>query len=644
MRQTLRPLFLIISLSVLFQCGSVKPNEEEALVRNMLLDLNRDLKTLSSTAILKKYFSHTKRSKEALGKVVDILKNRDSLQVISKMDFNNITYTAYKEYTDVIVNGVLETAGDEGKFTIKTVLHFDFQKIDNVIVITDFDGQDYYRDYLHVKNEKLWALERIEELKARQPYYDTAKQLQAKFDSVLWYWTHAGKTYYTVVQGEWDLATAFDGYEKDYKMGVVNAKGDTLVPIEYTLVGTLGFPFADLMEIHSDGSIGYFSLKADSVVIAPEFSTIIPYDQDTVFALAITNLQVAGWINKEFKFTEGELTPAATKYIDEYLYLQQKVVLKKDNQILAEIPAKEHAGSGIIVPPDFYVASNLFPHVIQGIRTTKVPMNGWTDQIENNSIINRISEGIRAIVTVIGERYVGGRESFYGESSVQLLDERDTVLAAVKFATDGDIVFSHPDPFLLELKANSLDYLVYAPGNERGLPEYKYFQISAEGTLTELESRRLFTFTEFVKIDSSYIMGPFLMRREVTEEEVVEEEPVAETEESEEVTDESTEESEGEQEEEYYYEEDYSDEDDLNQFDEVEFLTDESVRYMIDEIYAAYGYLNPYPSYSADLERRFYIDKAMTAQQAEQKFSAIDIHNVAFLKRYLDAKSEQSNL
>lgn len=642
MKQTLRPLFLIISLAILCQCGSVKPKEEEALVRKILLDLNGDLNTLSSTAILKKYFSHTKRSKDALGKVIDVLKNRDSLQVVSRMDFNNITYTVFKDYTDVIVNGVLETAGNDGNFSIKTVLHFDFQKIDNIIAITDFDGQDYYRDYLHVKNEKLWALERVEELKARQPYYDTAQQLQTKFDSVLWYWTTANKTYYTVVQGEWDLATAFSSDEKSYKMGVVNALGDTLVPIEYDLVGTLGFPFTDLMEIQSEGSIGYFNLKSGSVAIAPEFHTIVPYSADTIFALAVSNLEMRGWINKDFKFTEGELSPEASQYLDEYLYLQQKVVLKKDNQILAEIPAKEYAGSGIIVPPNFYVASNLFPHVIQGIRTTKVPMNGWTDAIENNSIINRISEGIRAIVTVIGQRYVGGRESFYGESSVQLLDERDTVLAAVKFATDGDIVFSHPDPFLLELKANSVDYLVYAPGNERGLPEYKYFQISAEGTLSELESRRLFTFTEFVKIDSSYIMGPFLMRSEIVEEEPAEEDTSAETE-SEEVSEESEEESDAEPQEEYY-EEDYSDEDDLNQFEEVEFLTDESIRYMIDEIYAAYGYLSPYPAYSADLERRFYIDKSITQQQAEQKFSAIDMHNVAFLKKYLDAKMEQTNL
>ena len=649
-------IFLAIAIAVsVIACSVLKKDNHEKEVREFLVEFQNSLSS-PATDILRKYF-HSNQPRETLIAALRVLQNKgDSVKVICNAGFSLASITFYQETIMVTVPVSFDAEISEDEHTpLTTELVLWLVPDDSQFLISKIDGDKFYQTYTGVRNASLWGAERKLELEKRAPFYAAAAGLQQTFDTVVWYAEYKGQPVFYAVDGEW--VNFFNGEEEpdieSYNMGMVNAKGDTLIPFEYDLIGTIAFDHPGLVEVKRDKKYGVFNLDSGRLLVEPLYEMIIPYDseEENSWALVIKD-SVYGWLDRDLQFKEGYPSEAALSYVQNFKYLNRKVVLKAGNQIFCEIPLSSHAGEGIIIPPSYFVMNRLFTPIVAGINTTKVPMNGWTDSIEKNSMFSRIGDNVRAFINVVSERYLGGREEFYGESEVTFMDEKDQVLAMTTMPTDQEIVFSHVDDYTIELMATSTGYYYYVPGNERDIPVYKYFRMDNDAKLVELPSNRIFTFTEYVRIDSSYLEGPFTRYAPPVEEESFEEyapEEVAEepsTEESEAVAQETQNET-GETVDEYpvgedtdYVEEYEEDSYDPSDYETLDFLTLPTVQFMRDEILASYG-VRPSNIESLNrMENHGYNFKYNAITEVQDKITEIDQHNLDFLERVIALMSE----
>jgi hypothetical protein len=656
------PIYVAVFIgTVIVACSVLKSENSDKEILEFLSKLQADLK-LPAREYVAKHFKTTNQSHETIIQAIRVLQNTDTLGLLSSADFQNPHLTRYETRTEVKIPVKFSLTIDNESIERQTNLILWLDRRNEEFVIVEIDGEQFYQTYTELRNEKVWSAARKQELKNREPIYTTARELEKTLDSVIWYAEYNNELYFYAVRGTWK--NSFNGDPEypvsDYKMGLVNSKGDTLIPFEYEMIGTIGFAFPDMIEVKRNGKYGYLDLASKQFVVEPQFTMIIPYQKYGTWAMVVQD-SVVGTLNKNFEFVEGYPDDESVVYYDNYQYLHKTVVLKAGNQIFCEIPSADYAGMGIIVPPSYYVKNKLFAPIIAGINTTQVPMKGWTDSIERNSMFSRIGDNIRALISVVSERYIGGREEFYGESSVTFVNETDQVLAETRMPTDQEIYFNHVDEYTIELRATATGYHYYVPGNERDIPVYKYFRMGQDNSLQELTSTRIFPFTEYVKIDSSYLEGPFSMyagyvenEEEPAEEsyeetsedtatpEEVDAEPTdgeAEAAPDESVSDEpsseeQTDDSEQEEvsEEEYVeYEEDYEE----PVYVTVDFLSLPTISLIRDEILAAYGVAPSNNENRVRLVGHGHILTDATRDDVETKMSEIDRHNLAFLEKVM---------
>jgi hypothetical protein len=592
-------------------CGVLKKEDHDKEVRDFI-SLLQNAMDEPADSIINKFF-HTNEAR-TIKQAIVVLQNMDSSGIKCRTDFQLANVIFYEARTEVIIPVTFDSI-DENTVNRATFVRLWVESRSNTLVIVGFEAEEFYQTYTAIKNARHWAEEYAEELLSRAPIYTVADSLETILDSVIWYVNYNDTQYYYAVTGTWEnyFIDKNDPIESGYTMGLVSASGDTLIPFEYDLIGTIGFVEQGLVEIKKDGRYGYFNLDSGNVVVEPAYSMIVPYKQeeqgDDVWALVLQD-SVYGWLDENYQYFDGYPSEQAQLFVEEYKYLLDKIVLKAGNQLFCEIPSADHIGYGIIIPPSYYVKNNLFDQIVGGINTTKVPMNGWTDYIESTrSIIARIGDEITALVAVLEERYIGGREEFYGSSQVTFVNANEEEIGTTEMPTDQEIIFTHLGNGILELMATSAGYYYYTPGGERNIPVYKYFQIEDESTLVELAGKRIFPFTEYVKIDSSYITGNF---------EVYDYES-GET---------SEEEYDGPSEPVYKYR---------------DILSLSTLYMMRDEIYAAHGYHGPSGTNREYFSRQGYPNVYNSITDVEGSLSAIDIHNLDFLNKVITLIEEDES-
>lgn len=119
------------------------------------------------------------------------------------------------------------------------------------------------------------------------------------------------------------------------------------------------------------------------------------------------------------------------------------------------------------------------------------------------------------------------------------------------------------------------------------MPRYQYFELQANMQMKPLEAQRYFTQTAFVKLDSSYLTGPFKSY-------VYQDEEWKET--------------------------------------EVPFVSQETIRFMRNDILAAYGYIFETQEEKESFEYTgWYKPEITTMESVMEKASEIDRHNLQFL-------------
>jgi hypothetical protein len=580
-----------LAVVIVSSCSVLRKEDPEKNVKAFLGEFQAAL-TKSDDEILA-YF-RAKQTRDAILSVINILQNQDPF-IVCDAAFANAKITLEKDQVKVEIPVTFNVkdlpSNDKESYTFGIWL----TPNDRTFNITQLDGEGLYQAFARIKNRNEWEADRKLALQERLWIYENARELEQKFDTVIWYSTYNSQNYFYVVDGSWN------NYFMDYDsrnlrnentlMGLVDAKGDTIIPVTYDLIGSIGFEDENLVEVTLDGKVGYFDIVKKQLLVEPIYDLIIPYGRDHVWAIAKLD-SLYGWLDGQFSYHEGFPTPQMEQWVDKFEFLKQNIRLKPDMHTFCEIPSPEQTGNGIIVPPSYLSKHGIFDEIEGNISTTKVPVNGWTDYKETTgSFLESITEGIRAVVTTIRERYLDGREEFYNSSTLVFVNESlDTLHVAT---ISGEEVSMHPiDSTLLEVRTpHDFWFGEYEAGDESNLYQHTYFSISADNEVTQLTSNRLYPQTQFVRLDSTYLTGEFLVYSSATQKE----EPTT-------------------------------------------FLSVRTITFMRDEILASYGYTFVDKEKIAHFQQigNWYTPRFSKVEEFEKEMTPIDRYNLKFLNKILD--------
>jgi len=590
--KTLKYLFLSgLVLFIAMACSTLRQEDPEKNVRIFLSSFQEQLKE-SDDVVLANF--HVKQTREAVVSVLDILRNKDPF-IVCDIAMASARITFGQDLVKVEIPTTFRVKELDSKETESFNLVLWLTPTEESYEITQLEGETFYQTFLKIKNSNQWEAEQKLALQERLWIYESARKLEATYDTVIWYTTYGEENYYYVVNGEWN--NYFLEYDtRDLKntnvlMGLVNGKGEIIIPIEYNLIGTIGFEKRDLVEVSKDGRSGYFDIKTKQLVVEPVFDLIIPYNRENVWAI-VKQDSTFGWLNRDFKYESGFPSPQAERWFNNFEFLKRNIRLAAGNTAFCEIPAPKFTGNGIIIPTSYLSKYAIFDEIEGGISTTSVPINGWTEYKETTgSFFETVTRNISAVVTSIRERYLEGREEFYDSNAILFVNNQHDTLC-ISFLSGTEVSLNPIDSTLLEVRTPH-DYWFgeNEASEETNLYHHSYFTIANTGSVVQLSSDRLFPQTQFVKLDSSYLTGKFMVYNRTLEKE------------------EST-----------------------------TFLSATTITFMRDEILASYGYTFPEKEKIEHFGRigNWYNPKYTTLEEFEERMTDIDKYNLSFLNKILE--------
>ncbi len=597
-------MICVAALAVFSACGHQTPEEEP------VMDL-----TVFSEAFTEEFqekiaskndgeliaFFKLNRSKEAITTLVDILKNKKNYNVQCHLDFANAKFDQYNGESAIavipvtLVNPHFPDQEPE-RFTIQT----SFTKFGDAFLITEIDGDLLHQRHHAFYQRDFWATEFALEYEKRKGVYDIVERLQSGVDSIIWFTRYQDRLYFYFTKGEWANPKYVYDIEKIdstakpspfYKMGLLDEKGSVIIPAEYDLIGTLGFDMANLVEVKDQGKYGMYHLESKLPVIPAVYDVLIPYSGEKNVIIAKDGNRT-GWFSSDFLYSEG-LPPIAQidDFLANYRYLNKDLIIQQGNQAMMEIPKQEHLGDGFVVPPSYLVSMQVMDTIENGFMTTRHVFNAGIERKEFTGFsIQTLKDKFNAFIVLVKEKYMEGREEFYHYNKMMVTDDQNKIQSVQKYSgMDMMSIRYIAESDLFEGKTTHPYWFWEIDVPESGISNYYYFQIEENGNFQDLPNQRIFAQTKFVKMDSSYLKGKYLINM-----------------------DEGT-------------------------SVKTDFLSAHTIQFMLDELLADNGYLFP------DSERGSYfyylnyhyeenvLEKEPSLEKVVQQLSEIERHNFDFL-------------
>ncbi|MBT1711190.1 hypothetical protein KK062_23300 [Fulvivirgaceae bacterium PWU5] len=508
-----RPLFALAGVLaiVVASCSVLKKNDPDEAVRAFIVAFQTSLKH-ADPEIFKLF--ETQQSHEAILSAIRVLQNKESEYIVCAMAYQNASIEYDEDVVKVTIPTVFTPRNvDDADAREESTLTLLLKQKQHALVITQLEGEEFYRSFSKLRGDIEWQTERKDAMKKRLPIYARAQEIQQQYDSVIWFTRYEDKHYYYVVNGTWEArADEYRSFVKgdptEYKMGLVDEAGSIVIPVEYEMIGTLGFMKPHLVEVVKDGKAGHFDLTARKLIVEPAYDMLMPYEQEDIHAFTQTDTTY-GWIDALFQYHEGFPSIKAEEYVRTFQFLPKDLTLD-NQQTLCEIPNEEHAGIGMIIPPTYFVKLGLFEQVITGISTADMPFAGWNGYIKTGgTLLQDVTDGIRALITGITTHYTEGREEFYVSNRVTFITSANDTLGVSEIAGSGVSSLRRIRENIIEVVSTAPEYFAHdSPDEEYDIPIYTYYTLDKTG-VTRIKSSREYNFTEFAELDSSYVVGNF---------------------------------------------------------------------------------------------------------------------------------------
>ncbi|MEO3402715.1 WG repeat-containing protein [Mucilaginibacter sp. CAU 1740] len=539
---------IILPAIVIALCGFVlirrqsKENLEKAEIHKFLTDVNKAL-TKADSSKLQTYLTN-KNNRNEVGYLVGLLKGeyRETYtDVIPQLKLHVSVDTAHIDIqlTDsgtVVAIPVTLRSNYTKPATSKFILHLEetpksshkIKEIETSLLADDYIAyEDKAYIALEVANGKYQPI--------TKKAFTNATTLKARYDSVIWFSHVKGKTYYYTVKGKWDIKTAFDTQNnlvKKYKMGLVGPDLKEAIPVSFDMIRSINGTFPGLVEVEKDQKHGFYDLNGKLVV---------PVQYDQIFPVTDKNNKAALRMGRDFYWLKNDYTISAkTDLTMSQVFAMLTPITTLTNQAnptgnITEFNS-DFEDADIYIPPSHLIDLDL----AYGFTTFKNPLrkempvrfsrynpnSGRTSVIKQTASSPPTNKGnwIKSILYSITEHFVGGRFEFYKSNDLVLIDEKRNQAYGQSLRSDysyseaganfpyycNDHSARAINDSLVEVKASASttislynkDYLTEISE----MPMYHYFVLK-NNKMAELQSNRLFSFTQYVKLDDSYLNG-----------------------------------------------------------------------------------------------------------------------------------------
>jgi len=584
---------IVIATAMTVSCADSVKKEFEKSVKIFLTDFQNRLQG-NDEEIFKLFV--TSQNKDEILKAIRILQNRDSVVKV-KILFDSAQLFSDDVRVEIPVHFISKDESQERSvFTLKL-----FRK-NGKFYIHQLVAEKLYSQFFILKN-KIENAEAIARLMADvKIYYDRAKELQKNYDTVVWFAHHKNMTYYYAVNGQYNFDSLKKEKPQDFKMGLVDETGKVIVPVEFDLIGNPSINLPEVVEVRKNGKIGYYSLEGKEI-LPTIYEWLIPYEENETVAL-VKKDSTYGWLDKDFVYHENFPSEKAEQSVKEFSYLTDNTFSfgAKHNELINILyplkPENQYQGTGMIIPSNYFVKNGLFASIQDGYLSYKRDSLVFQYGDDYNEVKSQktfsISETIDAFISDFKHRYVGGRSEFYTEHKVIVVDKKRDVLSSLILYGDSDFKFRKLNDSLCESSAQFEMGGGFFGGN---FPSYSYYKFDGH-QLTQLESKREFQTTQFVRLDSSYLSGDFTIW------------------------------------------------DKYGKQTKSNFVDKQSLNYMRNEILADYGFIFANP----ELMNSFYhrdnglVPTTGSYEEVYAKASEIDKYNLDFLNRLIGSTPSESNL
>lgn len=511
-------ILLLVCLGV--ACTPVNRNDYEEKVKNYLLKFEQNLRD-SDEIILQQF--KVDKSHEVILRAIRIMQNNslqeDGIQCL--INFNTANIIFGEKDIRVEIRAIFKSIQPEFDFKEESTFTLWLKSENGILSICQIEADDFYRNFRSISFRLGYSKHLANAFKTREIYFDKAAQLQNNYDTIVWYARHQDSTYYYAVNGGWgDYFNKRDQVKPSYKMGLINETGRIVIPVEYDLVGTIGFDIENVVEVKKDSKVGHFSLEGKELIPAL-YDWIIPYQSDSIYAL-VKNDTTYGWINKEYTYSSGYPSEDAANYVKSFTFISRPLLLKPDEYTMIEPLDIENIGMAKIIPPQHYVTTGIFREVLDRFLLDFQEFDGETSGTKvidkGKSVLSKITEGLLTLYTKIEVHYLGGREEFYQDHSIKFMDKHGNGLGQHKLIReyksvkliDSTILEFTLTPNAHDIFRNPYGWDFNESEEDWNVPHYVYFKINEdyEG-VEQLETPRQFDCTAFIKLDSSYLSGTF---------------------------------------------------------------------------------------------------------------------------------------
>ncbi len=348
-----------------------------------------------------------------------------------------------------------------------------------------------------------------------------------------------GKYLFYVVQGNWKEPKNDSFPKGGFKMGIIDEKGNVLLPIEYDKLYNPDGTVYGFIEIEKNGKRGLFNYSTKEMIAA---------HYDVIYRNRVNKLAIAiGRKGDKFCFIQDaklaiEITnendiPRYSRNLEMWGFDVQKQKVNLYSTVMLNWYYEIYAGNGVYFMPSFMYELRCFPEVSYLVGDKKIAdelKSKAPDSTRNMGDINMVGKfngsiqefreqrnGVFAYLLSFYKEGVNGRSYFYDKKYLMTIDQHDKIISKSfvsdfsrsleGFCMDAPGYCRFLNDTLLESKKNDWSY------SDTGkicrfdeMPVYTYFAIQKDGTINQCVSNRVFNFTKWVKIDSNYLSGCYV--------------------------------------------------------------------------------------------------------------------------------------
>lgn len=497
----MRFLPFAVLLLVVIGCTVLKTDPEKN-VRDFITEFQTKIESNTGEEVLKLF--KTDQSKESIMSAIHVLRNKEHEAISCIANFSQANILSDSIGLRAFIPVQLRTDTLTVHEQIETGFTIWLTETKDSYQITKLEGEKFYYEFLSLENQVDWVMNEREVMAQHQNYFRVKARLKEKFDSVVWVAAYGGNDYYYVTSANFDIKGS------QAIMGVVDSLGENVVDIglSYSLIGNPGILGKDLVEIYQLGQVGLFDIIKKKEIVPAEYEWIIPYNKGKVYALVMTD--AVGWLDQKYQYNQGFPDEEAKKFYYSLSFIPEDMAISSSSQALLEMPDEQRFGSGTFITPAYLTSTGIFERIYSDFSMDGTSNRAGTESVAaSRSFFGAVTDKLDAIITTISSEYLEGREQFYSENKINFVNHEGEIVAS-SIILSKDIVIKKIDSTMIEIKTTYEETGDYWPddGSEFNLPKYTYFAL-ADGGIDELPSNRMFPYTEFIKIDLSYVTGRF---------------------------------------------------------------------------------------------------------------------------------------